>query len=251
MQRAYYDQLVSTFLQQTPDEILGEVARNNEFALEQKQRNTWIYEIQILQNALAEFDSGSIAFEYTIPRIGDRIDNVFIYNGVIYLIEFKVGERCFPKHAIEQVLDYALDLKYFHKESQSRKIVPIIVCTHAEDKSNHLSMDNDGIFQPVKANASTLKSVIHWLTEQISDKPLDFSAWLESQYMPTPTIIEAAQALYRGHSVEEISRSDSEAYNLSLTSDSINMIIDRSKSQGRKAICSLLAFPALEKLLLA
>lgn len=249
MQRAYYSQSVSAFLQQTPDEILGEITRNNEFALEHKQRNTWIYEMQLLQDALAGFKSGGIAFEYTIPRIGDRIDNVFIYDGVVYLLEFKVGERSFPKYAREQVLDYALDLKYFHKESLTRKIVPILVCTHAGDYTNHLSMDTDGIFQPVQTNAPSLKSILHWLTAQISDKSLDFSAWLESRYMPTPTIIEAAQALYRGHSVEEISRSDSEAYNLSLTSASINEIIDDSKSKGQKAICFITGVPGAGKTL--
>ncbi|MEN6594971.1 MAG: DUF2075 domain-containing protein [Clostridiaceae bacterium] len=249
MQRAYYNQSISAFLQQMPDEILGEITRNNEFALEQKQRNTWIYEIQLLQNALAEYISGGIAFEYTIPRIGARIDNVFIFNGIIYLIEFKVGERSFPKHAVEQVLDYALDLKYFHKESQARKVVPIIVCTHAGVHINNLSMDTDGVFQPIQTNASALKSVLNWLTAQISDQPIDFSAWLESQYMPTPTIIEAAQALYRGHSVDEISRSDSEAYNLSLTTASINKIIDQSKSEGRKAICFVTGVPGAGKTL--
>jgi hypothetical protein len=249
MQRAYYSQSLSTFLQQTPDEILGEITRNNEFALEQKQRNTWIYEMQLLQDALAGFTSGGIAFEYTIPRIGDRIDNVFIYGGVVYLIEFKVGERSFPQYAREQVLDYALDLKYFHKESQTRKIVPILVCTHAGDYTNHLTMDTDGVSLPVQTNATSLKSILQWLAAQISDKPLDFITWLESKYMPTPTIIEAAQALYRGHSVEEISRSDSEAYNLSLTSASINEIIDYSKSKGRKAICFVTGVPGAGKTL--
>ncbi len=249
MQRSYYAQPISIFLHQSSDEILGEISRNNEFALEQKQRNAWIFEICLLQNALSSLAAGSIIFEYTIPRIGDRIDTVFIYNGIVYLIEFKVGEHSYPRHAIDQVMDYSLDLKYFHKESQNRKVVPLLVCTHAGESSNTLQMDHDGIYQPINTNAKNLKQVLFWLTSQLLDTHLDFSIWHDSLYMPTPTIIEAAQALYRGHSVEEISRCDSESYNLSLTSNSINDIIDHSKDTQKKAICFVTGVPGAGKTL--
>jgi hypothetical protein len=127
IQRAYYLNIIKGFCRQTPNEILGEITRNNQFALEQNQRNTWIYEITLLQNVLGNFLEGFIAFEYTIPRIGDRIDTVFLYKGVVYLIEFKFGETTYHRHAIDQVMDYALDLKYFHEESQNIPIVPIVV----------------------------------------------------------------------------------------------------------------------------
>ena len=237
MLRAYYSNNIKPFCGQTTDAILGAISRNNQFTLQQKQRNTWIYEIELLQNALSDFQTGDIAFEYTIPRIGNRVDCVFLYNGLIYVIEFKIGEEKYPKYAINQVVDYVLDLKYFHKESHNKKIVPILVCTKAPVSQNIIKSDADGVYQPFLCNKDTLKSTIKQLTDSLSDIPISAANWLESPYMPTPTIIEAAQALYRGHDVKEISRSDSEAYNLSLTTQAINDIISRSKNNNEKSIC--------------
>ncbi len=249
MERAYYANNIKTFCNQEPDEILGEISRNNQFALEIKQKNTWIYEINILQDSLKLFENGGIAFEYTIPRIGNRIDNVFIFNGIIYLIEFKVGEYIYPKYAINQVLDYALDLKYFHKESSNKKIIPILVCTNAPIIENSIKFYEDGIFEPILCNKNNLKSTLLNLTNSFNGVPFSFKSWLESIYMPTPTIIEAAQALYRGHDVNDISRSDSEAYNLSLTTNAINEIIDKCKLNKEKSICFITGVPGAGKTL--
>lgn len=249
MLRAYYSNNIKSFCEQTTDAILGAISRNNQFTLQQKQRNTWIYEIELLQNALSDFQTGDIAFEYTIPRIGNRVDCVFLYNGLIYVIEFKIGEEKYPKYAINQVVDYVLDLKYFHKESHNKKIVPILVCTKAPVSQNIIKLDADGVYQPFLCNKDTLKSTILQLTDSLSDTPISSANWLDSPYMPTPTIIEAAQALYRGHDVKEISRSDSEAYNLSLTTQAINDIISRSKNNNEKAICFVTGVPGSGKTL--
>lgn len=249
MNRAYYSNSIDIFLKQSPDEILGEIVRNNSFALEQKQRNTWIYEINLLQGALENIPDGSIAFEYTIPRIGDRIDNVILCRGIIYLIEFKVGEHDYPKHAIEQIVDYSLDLKYFHKESHYKKIVPILVCTNAPSKQNEYEIYDDGIYKTFYCNKNTLKATLEELSLQLNDSLIKMEDWLDSIYMPTPTIIEAAQALYRGHKVNEISRSDSDAYNLSQTTEAINKIINHSKKSKQKSICFITGVPGAGKTL--
>lgn len=249
IQRAYYSNTAHVFCSKSPDEILGEIVRNNQFALEQKQRNSWIYEIELLQSSLSGILNGNIAFEYTIPRIGNRIDNVYENSDVLYLIEFKVGEHSYPKYAIDQVMDYALDLKYFHQESLNRKIVPIVVCTHAPKADNLIESLEDGVYKPIKCNKDTFIEVIRALSSTLKDDPISFPAWLNSQYMPTPTIIEAAQALYRGHDVKEISRSDSEAYNLSLTSDAISLIIEKSKLNHEKSICFVTGVPGAGKTL--
>ncbi len=249
MERAYYSNRIQEFSRQSPIEVLGEIAHNNQFALEQKQRNTWIYEITFLQKTLSPFLDGFIAFEYTIPRLGNRIDNIFYYNGIIYLVEFKVGETIYPRHAINQVIDYALDLKYFHKESENTKIVPILICTEAPLRSNIIAAHDDGVFQPICCNKDSFQPMVVSLVKTLVDTPLHFNDWLNSMYMPTPTIIEAAQALYRGHDVKEISRSDSEAYNLSVTTETINRIIERSKAKNEKSICFVTGVPGAGKTL--
>ncbi len=249
MKRAYYQNNIQNFCQQTVSEILGEIASNNNFALEQKQRDAWLKEISILQHSLSCLCDGGIVFEYSIPRIGARIDNVFICQGTIYVIEFKVGEKAYPKHAIGQVLDYALDLKYFHQASQTRIIVPILVCTHAPSYNNTVEKDADNVCHVIRANESNLRDIILSLTQQFSDIPLTVDNWIQSPYMPTPTIIEAAQALYRGHDVNDISRCDSDRYNLSLTTEVINQIIEVSKKSHKKSICFITGVPGAGKTL--
>jgi hypothetical protein len=247
--RAYYSNVISGFYAQTPDEILGEIARNNQFALIKKQRNTWIGEICLLKDALEKYQNGFIAFEYTIPRIGDRVDNLFVFNGIVYLLEFKFGEKDYHSYAIDQIMDYALDLKYFHKESQNVPIVPMLVCTEAPNFKNTVHVYDDGIYEPVRCNKHTLKPIFEQLTSTLINSPINFTHWIESPYMPTPTIIEAAQALYRGHDVKEISRSDADAYNLSVTTNILEKIINQSKQNHEKSICFVTGVPGAGKTL--
>ena len=109
MSRSYYSADIPAFLVQTENHLLGELVRNHEFTLDDNQKNAWLSQIKILKRNLRDFSEGTIIFEYTIPRVGKRIDNVFLYNGIIFLFEFKVGAYEYFNYAIEQVMDYALD----------------------------------------------------------------------------------------------------------------------------------------------
>ena len=227
--RAFYTNNTNKFINQSNNEILGELAKNNGFDLNDLQRNTWLYEINLLKSILANYN-GRILFEYTIPRIGKRIDNVLLTNNIVFLFEFKVGESNYNSYEIDQVLDYALDLKNFHKESHNKLIVPILVCSNAPIKNNLISSYEDRIIKPLLCNANNLKQVIDEVIENYNEPTFNYEDWENSMYLPTPTIIEAAQALYSNHNVKEISRSDAGAYNLSITTQKINEIIDYSKS---------------------
>jgi Uncharacterized conserved protein (DUF2075) len=112
MNRHYYSDSLAVFLGKEDDVILGLLARNSEFPVEPTQRDAWLEEIRILKLMLAACrGQGKLYFEYAIPRLGRRIDVVAIIEHVIFVLEFKVGERTFPAHAVDQVWDYALDLK--------------------------------------------------------------------------------------------------------------------------------------------
>ena len=249
MERAFYSDSVENFLLHDSNYILGKLTHHNQFQLEALQRNAWEVEISVLKRELKGFTDGYILFEYTIPRIGSRIDNVLILKGLIFLLEFKVGERDYPKHAIDQVMDYALDLKYFHKESHDRTLVPILISTNAKDYENRFTLSHDKILDVLRCNGQTVHKNINNVLNSYSKKAIDPAAWIQSLYMPTPTIIEAAQALYRGHNVHEISRSDAGAINLENTSRAINSIIDESKANHRKSICFLTGVPGAGKTL--
>lgn len=181
--------------------------------------------------------------------MGKRVDVVLTYRGVIFVMEFKVGEKHYPKHAIDQVVDYGLDLKNFHLGSHDRPVVPILVSTHAQAAPNSLVSSSDGLYQPLRANAENLWKVTEDVANQIAEPDFDGEEWARSIYKPTPTIVEAAQALYQGHNVDDISRSDSGAINLSRTANSIAKVIDASKTSGRKAICFVTGVPGSGKTL--
>ena len=250
MRRAYYSATLEKFQSDQDDLILGELTRNHQFALEDLQRNAWISQILILKKSLTELPGCYVAFEYAIPRMGKRIDIVLLYQGIVFALEFKVGEKNYPNPALEQSLDYAVDLKNFHEQSHSRAIVPIVIATEAVDNDLAIQSYTDRVYHPIKSNQNNFVSHIKQLAEEINEEQaLDPVEWIESIYKPTPTIIEAAQALYKGHSVKEISRSDSGAVNLGATSETIAKIIDSSKTKNRKSICFITGVPGAGKTL--
>jgi len=192
-----------------------------------------------------------IYFEYSIPRMGKRIDTILIINHILFILEFKVGESEFPSHAIDQVMDYSLDMKNFHETSHNKVIAPILISTNAELPFSEISfpIHNDGILYPIKSNGELLKDIIENILTFIDGSSIDIPEWENGRYSPTPTIIEAAMALYSGHSVEEISRSDASAINLKETSNVICEAIERSKSRSRKTICFVTGVPGAGKTL--
>lgn len=250
MNRSYYSASTEKFLKDDPDLILGELSRHHQFALEDLQRNAWMAQIEILQKELKKIPDSHIAFEYAIPRMGKRVDVIILYKGRVFVLEFKVGAHEYSNFAVEQALDYSIDLKNFHEQSHSREIIPLVIFTEALNAELIIKQYPDGVYYPVKTNKSNITSVIDKISlESKYVEILNSDSWLNSIYKPTPTIIEAAQALYKGHSVKEISRSDSGAINLGATSEIISEIVDSSKVKHRKSICFITGVPGAGKTL--
>lgn len=250
MQVAYYHAPIQAFLRADEASVLGTLVQHHGFALEHQQRGAWQAQIRLLKSALAELERGQILFEFAIPRMGKRADVVLLIEGTLFVLEFKVGARAFERSAIEQVHDYALDLKNFHKGSHDLPIIPVVLATEAAVTGQPpLYFAPDGIAEPVLSRAEQLPALISCGAGTAVAQPIDVDGWLNSGYQPTPTIIEAAQALYQNHAVEEIARSDASAQNLSQTTNCISAIIDRSKTEGRKSICFVTGVPGAGKTL--
>jgi len=234
------------------DRILGIMADRHEFTLDQNQNDAWRSEIDILKQQLQGTDPGHVIFEYSIPRMGRRADVILICLDVVFVLEFKTGEKRYLQNDVDQCVDYALDLKYFHEASHDAKIVPVLVATDAPrpDNDRHQEGD-DGVFLPVRANRHTVGDTIRDIlrTHASCADRINPESWQSSRYRPTPTIIEAAQALYAKHTVEDISRSDAGAANLTRTTEAINRIIDESKAGGKKSICFVTGVPGAGKTL--
>ena len=252
MNRAFYSSTISKFLDSENDTILGVLARENPFPLEQTQRDAWLEEIKILKTFLEVYkENGSIYLEFSIPRMGQRIDAVLLIGSVIFVLEFKIGEENYNSYAIDQVMDYALDLKNFHETSHEQYIAPILIATNAKHAYTTVSPTphNDKLLYPIKSNVELLPEVIKNVLNFCDGQKIEKEDWENGHYKPTPTIIEAAMSLYNKHSVSEITRRDASAKNLRKTSVEISNIIKFSKENNRKSICFVTGVPGAGKTL--
>lgn len=248
--RAYYTAKRDKFYADSDEQILGELVQKHHFALEEGQKLAWLRQILILREALTAQAEFTLYFEFTIPRMGKRADVVLVIGDNVFVIEFKVGSEAFDRHAIEQVEDYALDLKNFHKGSHDLPITPILIATHARASHDiQFELALDQVAQPLRLTPADFGPVIDVIVKRSNGLALDTEAWIASGYRPTPTIIEAARALYARHDVRDISRSDAGAINLGRTQEAMAAVIDDAKTHHRKAICFITGVPGAGKTL--
>lgn len=250
--RAYYSSSLASFLNASEDSVLGEVARNSGFAIDLGQRDAWIKQIKVLKAQLVPWaHGGHLFFEFVVPRMGRRIDVLVIIQHAVFVIEFKVGESQFNRAAMDQVWDYALDLKNFHEPSHGITIAPILIATETDRGFSTVSTSHhdDGVLLPIQVSPPSLRECIENVLLLSDGAAIDPIQWVGGRYKPTPTIVEAASALYGKHSVADLSRSDAGAKNLSVTSAAVSRLIQRVKAENRKAICFVTGVPGAGKTL--
>ena len=167
------------------------------------QKYAWLDEIRLLKSTLKTYanEEGLVVFEYTIPRLGKRIDVVVLLRERVFILEFKSGEVTFNRQDVDQVMDYALDLKNFHQGSANRLIVPILVATESSSYSTTVKASHydDGVYEPLMTNAEGLPWVFEMVLQQeieMAQETVALCDWVRSRYAPTPTIIEAPRAHY-------------------------------------------------------
>lgn len=246
---AFYAEPISSFLAQSNAHILGELSRPGVFSITPDQSSAWEGEIDLLKEALQGIE-GFLCLEFDVPRIGSRIDAVVLSGGCIFVLEFKVGESSFHREAINQVWDYGLDLKNFHRASHRAPIIPILICTLAKNGSSELSLPfADRVYEPITTNPEHLPHLLRAALSTINADPIDAEEWVSAPYQPTPTIIEAAQSLYSRHSVEAISRHDAGARNLAITSKRVEELIEQAARQREKHIIFVTGVPGAGKTL--
>jgi hypothetical protein len=263
---AYFHSSIASFLAAEQEKVLGVLSHSHNFALDIPQKNAWVEQIIHLKEQLEGLERGQIFFEFSIPRMGKRVDVILFIKDVVFVLEYKTGAQTHERYARDQVLDYALDLKNFHEGSHHKHIVPILIATEAPRASSlEVIWDTDKVAVPILCSSGDLSKTIANVLSSLgksdpkrepaygfpdnNQEEIATNRWADSGYKPTPTIIEAAQALYRGHNVAEISRSDAGAQNLTLTSNCISEIISYSKANRRKSICFVTGVPGAGKTL--
>ncbi len=248
--RAFYSAHKSKFISDTNEQILGELAQANHFSLDINQKNAWIEEIDILKDEMKDIEDFTIFIEFTIPRMGKRADAIIVISNLIFVIEFKVGSNSFDNYAIEQVEDYALDLKNFHEGSHNLTIIPILIATKSKkSKFIQLEMPIGQVFKPLLICKEDLSTVLKLICSNVDQQKFDAIQWSKRGYRPTPTIIEAARSLYAKHNVADITRSDSGAANLTSTQKEVESIIEFSRVNLQKSIVFITGVPGAGKTL--
>lgn len=247
--RAWYNASIAEFLRTEPHSIVGRLATSSEFADVPTQKEAWLFQIGFLQSRLGGL-TGSLFLEFNIPRMGRRIDAVLLIGPVLFVVEFKVGETTFDRAAIDQVWDYALDLKNFHEASHAASIVPILLATEAgASPPVRLQADDDKVYHPVPVHPAVFREALDLASRTVKGYALDGQSWSLAPYHPTPTIVEAARSLYAQHSVEAIARYDAGAENLRVTSRRIEELVDEANDGRRKLICFVTGVPGAGKTL--
>lgn len=255
--RCLYYSTFSEFLQTDAPSIYYAIRTKYHGGAYDTTDEAWEEEIEVLQHVLLPWkdENAHIIFEYDIPRLGKRIDVVLLLQGLIFCLEFKVGKKTCEQADIEQVLDYALDLKNFHEYSATRRIVPILVPTNFQGHTSTIqySVYDCDIYNPFITGESNLQQIISSVLEHDGGQkiiPNEWgSRWLISPYKPTPTIVEAARTLYQNHSVKDITRHEADDAATDATTNYVLSVIERSKRNHEKSICFVTGVPGAGKTL--
>ena len=251
--RFYYSDSISAFLNRSVNEIIGELTLASQHDINEETSSSWVEEIDTLKEALAPFSGhGSVYFEYNIPRMGRRADVVAVIDGIVFVLEYKTAEQKFHRDAMVQVWDYALDLKNFQEGSHDRVLVPVLVAPKEKDKHCCLELKHleDNVYEPLMVNAHLLgagiSKVLDSIPHEVQLKTAD-DIWAKSGYEPTPTIIEAAIALYEENTVEDITKHGGD---IDKASVELANIIESCRNNNRKAICFITGVPGAGKTLI-
>ena len=253
--RYLYSDVFSNFLRKDSEAIFAELVDNYHGEIISTTKEAWKSEIVLLKNVLVPWsnENAQIIFEYNIPRLGKRIDAVLLLRGLIFCLEFKVGQKAALQADVEQVMDYALDLKNFHLFSHDKKIIPILIPTQHQSSTTEFkpSVYDDGIYNPLITGEEGLQELIEKVLVHagVSAQSANAENWLISPYSPTPTIIEAARTLYENHSVEDITRHEADKVSTDQTIDYILNVIENSKNKREKSICFVTGVPGAGKTL--
>ena len=229
-----------------------------------RQTDAWQFQIEFFgefakeaMQLLPSSENWWVLFEFEIPRRGKRPDIVLLAHDLIFILEFKVGATAFSGGGEWQALSYALDLRDFHQGSQQRPIVPILIAT--ESQVDRIQGESDkppaeSIVWPLTrvgdSNGRTAAHVVCSLYAKlhVADRSaLDADDWQGAAYKPTPTIIEAAEHLFAGHSVADISHAF--ATNLDVTCTELLKAIDQASSHHERTICFVTGTPGAGKTL--
>ena len=152
------------------------------------QVKAWRNCFKVMQAALANAkfpDTNYIVFEYKLPYEGERCPDVLLISASsVVVFEFKDWDRYQVSQA-DQLLGYKRDLEEYHVETRGKTVYPILVLTLTKGLQNQKK--DVYVRSPDKLSIPCLSS-----------KPFSITQWLNSNYKPLSTVLEAARQ-YANH----------------------------------------------------
>ncbi len=263
---SFYRSSVAEFLSISDGEILArlstEYARRGFTRQYTDQTLTWGRDIRSLRQCFLESlqsdgtaGNWGLLLEFSIPRKEVRIDAVLLIHNEIVILEAKSGGDF--SQARRQIEEYALLLHYFHKASNERRIVPVIVSPEAGEPDLD-PLKQDELFPQLarfwvkKATISSWQSlpdVLKLIGDRESSEQIQPEPWDESPYHPVPSIIEAAIALKGGLSIREIAQCEASEHEVGLVRETIQSYVDQARMNNEHVICFLTGVPGSGKTL--
>lgn len=251
--RYYYKDTISDFIARDDMEIVGKLTIAYAHDINDETKKSWVSEIDTMKTVLRPYsERGSIFFEYNIPRMGRRADVIVLIDGIVFVLEFKTANQKFSRKAMVQVWDYAIDLKNFQEGCLDRVLLPIQVVPNEKDRNCTIDLRHfeDNVYEPIQVNTQKLGEAIELFLTIVKHEPCsreDDDLWAKSGYEPTPTIIEAAVALFEENTVEDITKHDGD---IDQTAKCLEQIICKCRENKQKAICFITGVPGAGKTLI-
>jgi hypothetical protein len=257
---SFYASRFNTFLTADANSIVGQLSSRHvgfHASAEADQIRAWECEIVLLRAAIVEMGQTChdwwLLIEVPLLRLGKRMDAVVLAPGVIAVIEFKTGRMAHAYEGVDrqQTEYYAQCLRDFHEASQSRLIVPILCAERAPAHGLAVSVA-DSVAGLLLTNAQSLAGALALVAAHVRTDapPLDALGFDTSPYRPTPTIVEAAQALYAGHKIGDIGRGDAADGEMQAAANALRSLVARCEAERLKVVCFVTGAPGAGKTLL-
>jgi len=249
--RAPYGAQIADFLSAPVETVLGALTTHAALRFrgnQPEQARAWRDQIVLLQRELANLpgvQNWGLLLEYPLSRLGRRPDAVILTPGVIIVVEFKMGAETHGQEYATQAQDYALCVRDFHSAARGNAIVPIVCAERAPYVTNSRPAVTDSVADVILTNGTNLHGALRSANSLALDGTRQLS-WREFDaggYNPTPTIVDAARAIYAGHSVAEIGRTDADGRALGRTAERLRYWALTARDRKEHIVCLVSGTP--------
>lgn len=241
---------IADFLDRSPDQWLEQLSTHYQQLYQQRpaptQMQAWqdcgeisSEQLAILVQHRSESQDWTLIFEYELPRQGGRRpDLVLLAGGRILVLEFK--QKRYPSLSdLDQVAAYERDLTDYHRASQGHPITPILIPTRA-----HSPIEQERSSLPILSPVELAPYLQQIAVEGPAIDPTD---WVNSDYAPLPTVVQAARQLFQHQALPQIRRAESAGIPALL--EYLYELVDRAKATGERHLVLITGVPGAGKTL--